>query len=136
MRFTNMAFSAGLRKLMVVAGAALLATTASAQAPLCKNRGFIDSVYQVGLGGSDYEYYIQIRNQTSQPMRWELSFANFPKDVTLFSPRLTGGTLQPFASEQIKFGRGNNGNISSNTVERQYDTASGTKPYALMSRCI
>ena len=135
MKFTGFKVAATLLRVAALAGAAMLVSTASAQT-LCKGRGFIDSVYQTGLGGNNYEYFVQIRNQTGQPLKWELTFANFPREITLFSPRLTGGTLGAYASETIKFGKGTNGNINTGTVAVLYDVASGTRPYVLMSKCV
>lgn len=110
--------------------------TVQAQSPgTCKDVGFVDSVYQTGLGGSDYEYHVIVRNQGSMPMQWTLTFAGFPSNVTLFSPVLTGGTLQPFSSETLKFGRGTNGNISQSTVTVGYDTPPARRPSVTLSKC-
>jgi len=117
-----------------VAAATMSATPAQA-ATACQGRLFIDSVYQVGLGGTDYEYMIIIRNQTSQTAPWRLNFANFPKNVTLFSPQLIG-SLPAFGNTTIRFGKGTNGNISMSTVTIGYDRKpSGAKPSAYMTNC-
>ena len=120
----------------LLSAALVLPFSVQAQAPgTCQGVGFVDSVYQTGLGGSDYEYHVIVRNQGSTPMQWTLTFSGFPNNVTLFSPVLTGGTLQPFASETIKFGRGTNGNISQSTVRVAYDTPPARGPAATLSKC-
>lgn len=112
------------------------APAAEAQATTtCRGRGFVDSVYQTGQGGNNFEYFVIIRNQTPQPMRWQLNFSSFPSNVTLFSPQLTGGTLAPNASETIRFGRGTNGNINPGTVQTSYDTPGSGRPTVTMSQC-
>lgn len=112
------------------------ASTAHANTPQCKGRGFIDSVYQNGLGGTDFEYMVIVRNQTSSAMKFNVSFSGFPDSVTLFSPGLPGITLQPHASQTIRFGKGTNGNINMGTVAVLYDreTAAG-RPAVVMSQC-
>ena len=115
----------------------LACITANAQATTtCKDRVFIDSVYQNGMGGNNYEYFVQIRNQTSTPLKWTLNFQHMPKTISLFSPQLTGGTLQAHASKTIRFGKGTNGNVNAGTVKVLYDTPSGTTPSVMLSKCI
>ena len=116
----------------------LWASAAQAQtpSPQCRGRGFIDSVYQNGLGGTDYEYMVIVRNQTSSTMKLDLSFSGFPQTVTLFSPQLPGISLQAHASQTIRFGKGTNGNINMGTVAVLYDreVAAG-RPGVVMSQC-
>ncbi|PZW45826.1 hypothetical protein C8P66_11024 [Humitalea rosea] len=118
-----------------VAAPLLLAAPAEAQSNACRGRGFIDSVYQTGLGGTNFEYFVIIRNQTSAPMSWQLNFGGFPGNVTLFSPQLAGSALGPNASETIRFGRGTNGNINQGTVGRVYDTAGTGSATVAMTNC-
>lgn len=124
-------------KAWVGAACVLGCCVAHANASLCKGRGFIDSVYQNGLGGTDYEYMVIVRNQTSTPMTLKLDFRGFPGTVTLFSPTLPGIKLTPFGNQTIRFGRGTNGNISAGTVAVLYDgeVAAG-RPAVVMSQCV
>lgn len=94
--------------------------TQALAANLCKNKVFLDSIYQVGTGGQNYEYYIQVRNGTDKPLKSAVvTFAGFDnKTVTLFSPRLDlkkpdGPVLGPWMTHQpsIKFGTGTAFNI-------------------------
>lgn len=115
--------------------AAAVAMPLSAEAAACKGRAFIDSIYQNGMGGSDYEYFVQVRNQTSQPIKMDLVFTSPPKNVTLFSPTLPGITLQPYASQTIKFGKGTNGNINTGTLVVGYDSVPAGKASATLRNC-
>jgi len=115
--------------------AATLVCPLSAQAAACKGNAFIDSIYQNGMGGNRYEYFAQVRNQTNKPIRMDLVFASMPKTVTLFSPSLPGITLQPYASQTIRFGNGTNGNISTGTVTVAYDNAPAGRPSATLRNC-
>lgn len=112
------------------------ASLAQASTPVCKGRGFIDSVYQNGLGGTDFEYMVIVRNQTSSSMKFNVSFSGFPDSVSLFSPSLPGVTLAPHASQTIRFGRGTNGNISTGTVAVLYDREVAVgRPAVVMAHC-
>ncbi|NKE43658.1 hypothetical protein HB662_02645 [Roseomonas frigidaquae] len=94
---------------------------AEAQGNVCRNRVFVDSVYQNGLGGNRYEYMVQVRNGTSAPVTLQLNFAGFGSTVTLFSPQLTGITLPAHGNQTIRFGNGTNGNINMGNVTVVYD---------------
>ncbi len=116
--------------------ALLGASVAQANTPVCKGRGFIDSVYQNGLGGTDFEYMVIVRNQTSSSMKFNVSFSGFPESVMLFSPRLPGVNLAPHASQTIRFGRGTNGNINTGTVAVLYDREVAVgRPAVVMTQC-
>lgn len=115
--------------------AAAVAMPLSAQAAACKGRAFIDSIYQNGTGGSNYVYFAQVRNQTNKTIRMDLVFASMPKTVTLFSPSLPGITLEPYASQTIRFGNGTNGNINTGTVTVAYDNAPAGRPSATLRNC-
>lgn len=127
-----------MSRLNALSALPLLATAlmlpVSAQAA-CKGNAFIDSVYQNGMGGTDYEYFVQVRNQTSKPIKMDLVFASLPKNVTLFSPTLPGITLQAYASQTIRFGKGTNGNINTGTVTVAYDSAPAGRASATLRNC-
>ncbi|HRK38762.1 MAG TPA: hypothetical protein PK347_10260 [Burkholderiaceae bacterium] len=126
----------GFTKVFLGTLCVLACSLAHANTAVCKGRGFIDSVYQNGLGGTDYEYMVIVRNQTSTPMKLQLAFRGFPNTVTLFSPTLPGITLSAHGSQTIRFGKGTNGNISMGTVAVLYDgeVAAG-RPAVVMSQC-
>ena len=132
---TRSIFCKGLLATVGVVGL-LGVSVAQASTPVCKGRGFIDSVYQNGLGGTDFEYMVIVRNQTSSSMKFNVSFSGFPDSVSLFSPSLPGVTLAPHASQTIRFGKGTNGNINMGTVAVLYDreVAAG-RPAGVMSQC-
>lgn len=125
-----------LAKIALVFGLALpllpVATPqAEAQSATCRGRVFIDTVYQTGLGGNRYEYFVQLRNGTASAVTAQLNLGGFGPTVTLFSPQLAGIQLAPHASQTIRFGNGTNGQINNSTVTRTYDTMpSGTATVA------
>jgi hypothetical protein len=125
--------------LLGLAAAPLLALApapAEAQATTCRGRAFIDSVYQTGLGGNRYEYYVQLRNGTSSQMTAQLNFGSFGPTVTLFSPQLPSITLAPNSTQTIRFGNGTNGNINAGTVAIVYDApATGGRPTVSATNC-
>ncbi|MBU8541093.1 hypothetical protein [Falsiroseomonas tokyonensis] len=108
---------------LAAAFALLPATAPQAQGAACRGRVHVDSVYQNGTGGNRYDYMVQIRNSTGGPLTLQLAFAGFGTNVTLFSPQLAGISLQPNASQTIRFGNGTNGNINLGSVAVVYDTA-------------
>ena len=129
--------TAHFRRIAFTAVFPLLLGCGLASAQVCQGKVFIDSVYQTGLGGNSFEYHIQVRNGNPEPVKATLNFRNFPKDVTLFSPELPKIELGAYGSQTIKFGKGNNGNISMNTVKIGYDAPpSGAGASATLSRCI
>ncbi|MDO9500090.1 hypothetical protein [Falsiroseomonas sp.] len=102
----------------------------------CRGSIFVDSVYQTGLGGNRYEYFVQVRNGTPQTMGLQLNFAGFGDGVTLFSPQLTGITLPAHGSQTIRFGNGTNGNIHMGNVTIAYDTpATGGRATVSVTNC-
>jgi hypothetical protein len=128
-----------MQKMLMAAGvvaAVAMAGSGVAQAQAadhCKGRVFVDTVYQTGTGGQNYEYYVTIRNGTSAPLKWQLSFSGMPGNVSLFSPVLPGGSLAAGRNETIKFGKGTTGNINLGTVKVQYDSAAPKAGMALVS---
>jgi hypothetical protein len=138
---TRFAFAARtLARRALVAGLGcvplLAVAPAEAQSPACRGRVFIDSVYQTGLGGGRYEYFVQIRNGTPALLTAQLNFAGFGPAVTLFSPQLSGIALGANASQTIKFGNGTNGNINMGTVTVTYDAPAGSdRPTVAVTNC-
>jgi opacity protein-like surface antigen len=99
------------------------ASAAHAQSKVCKNKVFVDSVYQNSTGGKEFEYMLQLRNGTSAPLHWQINFRNLPANVSAFSPQISSGsdTLGPHQSKTLRFAKGTNGNINTNTVQVGYD---------------
>lgn len=89
---------------------------AETQTTTCRNRVFIDSVYQNGLGGNRYEYLVQVRNGAGAPVSLQLNFAGFGNTVTLFSPQLSGISLMRYSRQTIRFGNGTKGNMGNVSV--------------------
>lgn len=103
---------------------------------LCQGRVFVDAVYQNGLGGNRYEYFFHLRNQTGQRVRADVSFHNFPHDVTLFSPTLPNIEMGPWATvAATRFGNGTNGNIGNQTVRVVYDAAASHGATVRVTNC-
>jgi hypothetical protein len=125
--------------LSLALAAPLLSVTAplaEAQTPTCRGRVFVDSVYQTGLGGNRYEYFVQLRNGTGSAVTAQLNFGGFGQTVTLFSPQLPGIALGPNASQTIRFGNGTNGNINAGTVTVAYDAPAGAgRPTVSVTNC-
>lgn len=137
-RLTSAARTLARRALVAgLAFAPLLAVApAEAQTATCRGRVFIDSVYQTGLGGNRYEYFVQIRNGTPAALTAQLNFAGFGPTVTLFSPQLSGIALGPNASQTIRFANGTNGNINMGTVGVTYDAPAGSgRPTVAVTNC-
>lgn len=129
--FRTTAFAAAL-----LGAAAMLPAGASAQGTACQGRVFVDAVYQNGVGGNRFEYFFHLRNQTGQRVRADVSFHNFPHDVTLFSPSLPNIEMGPWATvAATRFGNGTNGNIGNQTVRVVYDAAAGTGPTVRVTNC-
>jgi hypothetical protein len=132
-------------KKSIIAAAALAALasgiaapqTAQAQAAAtCQGRVVIDTIYQTGLGGNNYEYFIHLRNATRTALTVDVTFTGFPGTVTLFSPSLPGIPIGANATRSsLKFGRGTNGQISTGTVARVYDAAAGAGPTVRLTNC-
>ncbi|MGG5888424.1 hypothetical protein ACLF3G_14920 [Falsiroseomonas sp. HC035] len=109
---------------------------AEAQTAGCRGRAFVDSVYQTGLGGNRYEYYVQVRNGTSAPLTVQLNFGGFGSNVSVFSAQLPGIALASNASQTIKFGNGTDGNINMGTVTVTYDMPPGNgRPAVSVTAC-
>lgn len=92
----------------------------------CQGRAVLDAVYQVGLAGGRYEYFLMLRNATAQRLVAEIAFSGFPANVQLFSASLPGVVLAPRATQSIRFGTGTNGNINLGTVQRVTDAAAAS----------
>ena len=121
---------------ILAAALAVMANQASAQVTTCQNRVVIDTIYQTGTGGNNYEYFVSFRNATKQPLTVDVTFSGFPTTITLFSPSLPGIPVGAYASKSnLKFGRGTNGNINTGTVARVYDAAAGTGPSVRLTNC-
>lgn len=114
-----------------------MAGQASAQtANTCQGRAVIDTIYQKGIGGSNYEYFFNVRNATRSALTVDISITGFPAGVTLFSPSLPGLPMGSYATRSaLKFGRGTNSNISVGTVARAYDAAAGAGPAIRLTNC-
>ena len=109
---------------------------AHAQTNACMHRVVIDTIYQTGIGGNNYEYFFHIRNATTSGITVDVSFSGFPGNVALFSPSLPGIPMAPYATRRsIKFGRGTNGQISVGTVARVYDSGAGAVPTIRLTNC-
>ncbi len=129
---------------LVLAAASLgvSASPSAAQAVItaggCKGKIFINSIYTNGIGENQYEYFVQIQNRATKPVRWIMNFGGFPsRTVSLFSPQLVGTPLAPYAQETIKFGKGTDGNITFSTVQSIYDgPPMSNKPFARVSACL
>lgn len=131
-RFTTAALALGLALPLLP----IATPQAEAQGNLCRNRVFIDTVYQDSLGGNRYEYFVQVRNGTNAPIRTNLNFAGFGPTVTLFSASLPDINLAAHTNRTIRFGNGTNGNINSGTVALSYDTpAGGGRPTVTAVNC-
>lgn len=124
-----------------ILAAAILAASAiapvQAQTPnTCQGRAVIDTIYQSGVGGNNYEYYFNVRNATRGSLTVDVTITGFPDTVALFSPSLPGIPLGSYASRSaLKFGRGTNGNISVGTVARVYDAGAGAGPTIRLTNC-
>lgn len=123
-----------------LAGLAALPRLAHAQVPTtCQGRVVIDTIYQTGTGGNNYEYFIHLRNATARSLTVDVTFSGFAglsPAVTLFSASLPGIPIGANATiSQLRFGRGNNNQISTGTVARVYDVAPGSGPTVRLTNC-
>jgi hypothetical protein len=114
-----------------------LTSQAQAQnANTCQGRVVIDTIYQTGTGGNNYEYFIHLRNATNRAVTVDVNFSGFPGTVTLFSPSLPGIPIGANATRSsLKFGRGTWGQVSTGTVARVYDAAAGAGPSVRLTNC-
>ena len=130
-------------KKSIIAAAVLAAIgmTGQAQAQAspttCQGRVVVDTIYQTGIGGNNFEYFIHLRNATRARITADVTFSGFPAGaVTLFSPSLPGIPIDANATRSsLKFGRGTNGQISTGTVARVYDAAAGAGPTVRLTNC-
>ncbi len=125
---------------MALAGLAALPQGAQAQpVTTCNNRVVIDTIYQTGTGGNNFEYFIHLRNATRGALTVDVTFSGFnglTPPVTLFSPSLPGIPIGANATiSSLRFGRGNNNQINTGTVARVYDAAAGTGPTVRLTNC-
>lgn len=126
-----------------IAAAALFALAAAAPgsaqaqpASTCQGRAVIDTIYQTGLGGNNYEYFFNVRNATRGSLTVDIAITGFPAGVTIFSPSLPGIPLGGYATRSaIKFGRGTVGTINVGTVARVYDAPAGAGPTIRLTNC-
>ena len=116
-----------------------LAAAGPAQAQMmttCQGRVFIDTVYQTGLGGGQFEYFINIRNATRGRLTFDVTLTGFPATVTLFSPSMPGIPVGANATiSGMRIGRGTNAQIGVGTVARVYDAAPGSGPTVRLTNC-
>lgn len=128
-------------KKTIIAAAALaamgLAGQASAQAGnTCNRRVVIDTIYQTGTGGNNFEYFIHLRNATNARITADVTFSGFPGTVTLFSPSLPGIPIGAHATiSSLRFGRGTWGQVNTSSVARVYDAAAGAGPTVRLTNC-
>ncbi|MDP3416964.1 hypothetical protein [Falsiroseomonas sp.] len=109
---------------------------AEAQTNTCRNRVFIDSVYQTGLGGNRYEYFLQVRNGTPIPVSLQINIGTMFPTVSVFSPQLSGINLPAHGSQTIRWANGTHNNISLGTVSVVYDApATGGSPTIAVNNC-
>jgi len=93
-----------------------------AQTKTCRAKLVIDSVYQKGLGSGKYEYFLQIRNATDQPLHWQLNFKDLPSGVRVERSEISGQEpLAGHASKTLRFGAGTNAGINVTSVSIGYD---------------
>lgn len=124
-----------IRGLVLIASLATPLVASAQTNTQCRGRALIDAIYQSGMGDNRYEYFVQVRNQTSKPMKMELVFSSKPNDVTLFSPSLPGIALPSYGSKTIRFGYGKNSNINSGTVTVSYDVIPAGRAAATLRNC-
>ena len=126
--------------LAALAGLTALPQLAQAQAPTtCQGRVVVDTIYQTGTGGNNFEYFIHLRNATRGSLTVDVTFSGFAgvsPAVTLFSASLPGIPIGANATiSSLRFGRGNNGQINTGTVARVYDVAPGSGPTVRLTNC-
>lgn len=123
-----------------MAGPAALPQAALAQAQTtCQGRAVIDTIYQTGTGGNNFEYFVHLRNATRGPLTVDVTFSGFAglsPAVTLFSASLPGIPIGANATiSGLRFGRGNNSRINTGTVARVHDVAPGSGPTVRLTNC-
>jgi hypothetical protein len=113
-----------------------LSNQAQAQANTCQGRVVIDTIYQTGTGGNNYEYFIHVRNATRGALTADVNFSGFPGTVTLFSLSLPGIPIGANATvSSLKFGRGTSSQVNTGTVARVYDAVPGAGPTVRVTNC-
>lgn len=124
-----------------IAAAALLAAAAlpgaaSAQSfGQCQGRAFIDAIYQNGLGGNEFAYFYALRNGGPTELVAVVEFGGFGNDVRLNTNRLEV-RIAPFASlSHQNFGRGINGNVTTQTVGSLYDNQPAGGAFIRVTSC-
>jgi hypothetical protein len=131
-------------RIATIAAAAALAAGLSAPGPAaanapsnaCQGRVFVDTVYQNGMGGNQFEYYFHLRNGTGQRLQADVAFSGFPHDVRLDAAERTGLRMDAYATlSRLKFGSGTNGNIGMQTVRVAYDGAASHGPTIRVRNC-
>jgi hypothetical protein len=103
----------------------------------CHNRVVIDTIYQTGTGGNNFEYFLHLRNATRTAINVDVTFTGFQaRNVTLFRPSWPGIPIGANATiSSLRFGRGTNGQINTGTVARVYDAAAGSGPTVRLTNC-
>lgn len=129
-----------MRTALLAAAMLVWAAAAPAQAQnasTCQGRVVIDTIYQIGTGGNNYEYYLYLRNATRMVITVDVTFTGFQgRDVTLFSPSWPAIPIGANATaSNLRFGRGTNGQINTGTVARVYDAAPGSGPTVRLTNC-
>jgi hypothetical protein len=129
-----------VRNAILAAAVLVGAAAAPAQAQstnACLGRVAVDTIYQTGTGGNNYEYFLHLRNVTRSRITVDVTFTGFEaRNVTLFSPSLPGIPVGGNATiPNLKFGRGTNGQINTGTVARVYDAAPGSGPTVRLTNC-
>ena len=109
---------------------------AEAQPNTCSNRVFVDSVYQIGLGGNRYAYKLQVRNGTPSPISVQINIGTMYPNITPISPQITGINLPANGSQTVDWASGTNNDVSSRTISVVYDApAVGGSPTISVTNC-
>jgi len=117
-------------------GAGLFQQVQAQASNTCNGRIVIDTIYQTGTGGNNFEYFIHLRNATRQALVVDVHFSGFPLGVTLFSTSLPGIPLGPNATiSSLRFGRGTNSQINTGSVARIYDASPGAGATVRLTNC-
>ncbi|MBY0336696.1 MAG: hypothetical protein K2X11_08785 [Acetobacteraceae bacterium] len=129
-RFATLAAAAALAAGFATPG------TASASANACNGRVFVDTVYQNGMGGNQFDYYFHLRNGTGQRLQADVTFSGFPHNARLDAAERRALRMDPYATlSRLKFGSGTNGNIGSQTVRVVYDGQASHGPTIRVRNC-
>jgi len=105
---------------------ALACGTAAAQGGRCKSRVMVDSVF-TAPAVKGYDYYLQLRNATGTALRADITFNGFAgKRVTLTQVQWKAVATPSRASQKIKFGKGFDSMIATDTVRILYDLPATT----------